>query len=272
MDSSTAGPTMDEAGTPPPPKARRGVLVMVSYLSLQLGASVLIGMVLGIVFAAKGGNPANRAAFQAFIHSWSPLVTLAALIISACLVFVWLYRKVTSSDDGFSFAFLRLVPITGRELALAVGIGIAIGLIYLAVTALFGPKKLPTTLGPISTLSTEKGAAFFIWISLGLLAPFIEEVLFRGVLLQSFLASWPRPPASIVAATITGLLFIAMHLEEIVPVPIALVGIGGLAAATTVYAMKRTVTGSIGIHLAYNLVVILSVIAARLNAGNGLLH
>ena len=111
-----------------------------------------------------------------------------------------------------------------------------------------------------------------IWVALGLFAPFIEEVLFRGVLLQSCLASWPQPPASTIAASMTGLAFVAVHLGEIVHVPVAAAGIGGLAVATTVYAMKRTVTGSIGIHFAYNVIVIASVIASRLTSGHSILN
>ena len=161
MESIAPEPALvASAGMPLPPTARRGILIVISYFLLQLAVSVIGGFLLGVVYTVTGGNPADKAAFRVFFHGWAPVMTLMSLVVSAALVLAWLYRKVESTDDGFSFSFLRLIPVPGRELATAMAIGAGVGLLYITITALFGPRKLPTTLGPVRPCRRKRAPPF----------------------------------------------------------------------------------------------------------------
>ena len=142
--------------------------------------------------------------------------------------------------DGFMILFALIFAATflnarGRQLGLGVpttagqiGFGLLAGLalVFIAdlVTAgqakIFGPH--PEAVAEI--LKSHKGAVSFIFdfLAVGVIAPFAEELLFRGVIFAGLAQRLPLWWAAIVS----GLIFGAAHLDPWSIVPLAVVGTG----------------------------------------------
>ena len=88
------------------------------------------------------------------------------------------------------------------------------------------------------------GLAFAI-ISACLLAPFAEEILYRGILFRSF---WNRLGV-IPAAILSSIIFAALHFYD--GYGLASVGVFGLSCAL-LYAATGSLTSSIALHVLYN--------------------
>ncbi len=100
------------------------------------------------------------------------------------------------------------------------------------------------------------GWILYTWATLAvLIAPPIEEFMFRGVLWTGFSRSW----GPVVAAIVVTLVFVVIHLTEAAGYPPALLSITAMAAAALA---ARIVTGSlvppIFLHAAYNAVIVTS--------------
>lgn len=116
------------------------------------------------------------------------------------------------------------VPTTGTQLAL--GIAAGLGLVLLADIVTAGQSKVvgPHPEAVAEILKTHKGAMSFVFdfASVGLIAPFAEELLFRGVIFAGLAQRLPLGWA----AAISGIIFGAAHLDPWSIVPLAIVGTG----------------------------------------------
>lgn len=116
------------------------------------------------------------------------------------------------------------VPTTGAQLALGVGAGLLLVFVADIVTA--GQAKVvgPHPEAVAQILKTHKGAVSFLFdfASVGIIAPFAEELLFRGVIFAGLAQRLPLGWA----AAISGVIFGAAHLDPWSIVPLAIVGTG----------------------------------------------
>lgn len=116
------------------------------------------------------------------------------------------------------------VPTSGAQLALGVGAGLLLVLVADIVTA--GQAKVvgPHPEAVAEILKTHKGAVNFLFdfASVGVIAPFAEELLFRGVIFAGLAQRLPLGWA----AAVSGLIFGAAHLDPWSIVPLAIVGTG----------------------------------------------
>ena len=87
-----------------------------------------------------------------------------------------------------------------------------------------------------------------------LLAPPIEELLFRGVLYGGYRRSLGAPAA----AALTTSIFVILHVSEIVYYPPAALGIASLALVALWFRLRSAAIGpAIAVHFGYNLVIAL---------------
>lgn len=116
------------------------------------------------------------------------------------------------------------VPTTAGQIGYGLVTGLVLVFVADVVTAgqakIFGPH--PEAVAEL--LKTHKGLASFIFdfLAVGVIAPFAEELLFRGVIfagLAQWLPVW-------LAAAISGIIFGAAHLDPWSIVPLAVVGTG----------------------------------------------
>jgi len=166
----------------------------------------------------------------------SELVQQWTIQISSALNLFWF----AVAGDGFMIIFALIFAAAflnakGREIGLGVktsgaqlGLGIAVGLALVLVADLVtaGQAKVvgPHPQAVAEILKTHKGGASFVFdfLSVGIIAPFAEELLFRGVIFAGLAQRLPL----YWAAAISGVIFGAAHLDPWSIVPLAVVGTG----------------------------------------------
>jgi membrane protease YdiL (CAAX protease family) len=124
------------------------------------------------------------------------------------------------------------------------------GGIGLSLVVMLAPRVLPEKHGfPLEKMFTSPGAAYAIAVFAVLIAPFVEELLFRGVLFAFF----EKNGGLTFAIAATALLFAGLHIQEYwgawqSMLMILFVG----ALFSTVRGITKSVTPSFILHMAYN--------------------
>jgi len=140
------------------------------------------------------------------------------IMVAFALIFAWSFLSAKGRDIGLG------VPTTVAQLAM--GIAVGLGLVLIGDIVLAGQAKIvgPHPEAVAEILKTHKGTASFLYdfASICIIAPFAEELLFRGVIFAG-LAQW-LPLGW--AAAISGVIFGAAHLDPWSIVPLAIVGTG----------------------------------------------
>lgn len=251
-------PEIDIAGhsrpTPEALGAGRAFVYFLIFFLAQLLLGGLVGVVLGIwlVLTGQGQDPETVAVgLQPFLM---PITVLAAAA-SGLLVFGLVRRHLPGPIDAGALSPLGWKPCTARAAAYGAIAGVGLGLFYLfALTPLSSPVAFED-LGPVGQAVAGGGWTLHWWALFAvLIAPPIEEFVFRGVLYAGFVRSW-RPAMAGIAVTI---LFVLSHATEM-PNGAAVLAVT-LAGGATMAA--RIVTGSLAaalvVHVAYNLVIVVA--------------
>ena len=231
---------------------------------LFVAQSVAGGVVLftaAVVGVAKGGNPGDPAFVPQLTRQVMVPLLIASGVVSGIVIFVaarlWAWEVVFDrSANG-----IGLKPVKREQLFAWSLVGCAVAALFLAVIRWVVPFDQSTPLGPLAAAAAAGGINRVAWALFAVVyAPVVEELLFRGLLLRGFAASWGSAAGG---AVVTGL-FVMMHLAETIhywPAIIAILflSIGTLAART----MTGSLHAAVAVHLAYNVTVTLSVFAGR---------
>lgn len=234
--------------TPPESESRRHDW---GGLALGVGAcwllSILIGIGLAIyLIASHGVDGFDPERIQDQIH---PLGLLAMVLLEASgLVLVtWL---VVCKFPGLSFTEgFRLKPPGPRGLAVGTGIGFLYALFALTMLAFFSTGESEIA----EMISTPGGLAVMTIVAL--LAPFYEELYYRGLIFPVFErhlgAGW--------AIGITAVWFCLAHVPQLVGDPVGIPVILGLGILLGWSRHRfQSLTAPILIHFVYNALLILS--------------
>lgn len=171
------------------------------------------------------------------------------------------WRRLTWADLGFRpttpLRILAMIP-------LAVGMTILVGAVALAQDALFGisapeDSGLPLEEGDVST-----SAVLAVLLVAVVLAPFFEELFFRGILFQYLRSRYLLVARGLFeAVVISALAFATLHLGGSI-LPILPVGV----VLALVMHRTNSLWPPIALHMFYNgLVVVLNLIALSVIAG-----
>lgn len=152
-------------------------------------------------------------------------------------------RGVSWGDLGF-----RAIGRTELLRCLLAGYGILLlsGLVSAAATLLLGVPQTDTQqefIAPASQGFTWAGLIIML-IAMGVLVPFTEEILFRGVLYGALRTHWGVPAATVGSAAVFGLL----HFEPILVVATFVMGVFFARA----YQHSGSLWSSIAMHSALN--------------------
>lgn len=247
------------------PTAKRGVLILAGFFLLQIVVGIVFAVVLSVMYVAGGGNPADTEALTANMEGYAMQMNLLATYLASVILVLWLWRKANNPNDGISFPFLGVHRCGLASLARPAAVGAGLGFAYLVIGGLLMQAPEGSEFGPMTTLSRSSGWGLVMWVVTALLfAPPVEELLFRSVLLKSFLQSWPTPPASTLAIVATLVGFTAFHYQEFVYYPFAALAIFSMAAAATYFRLKTdNLLAAVTVHFFYNLSLVIALLLAR---------
>jgi membrane protease YdiL (CAAX protease family) len=217
-----------DAGDRFPVGAGRGLI----GLAVAAMITLLATLVIAVAFAAVGADDITDN------HAFLLIATLAQ-----DLAFVITAYVLTAEGGGVSpatFGFRRFdIRLAAKTVAIAFAAYYALSLVY---NALVGPPcdRLPDDLGVHDSVLLAVLAGVFV---IGI-APFAEELFFRGFLFQSLRQSW----GVWLAAPASGLIFGAVHFEPDKLVPLAILG----TALAWVFHRTRSIWPCIFIHALNN--------------------
>jgi len=237
--------------------ASTSLLVFLLYLAGQfLGG--LVHTAYDIVTAVfQNGEIQNTLSPQLSNSVISPLSALAITLGSAFGLAVGAYfvRTTLRNNTPFGAAF-RVGNSRGLFTSFRLGAGISI--LYLLFSIFVFPPPKGTQMSPLIEMGMQAGFGQYVWIALALfLAPLIEELLFRGILLGGLNRSFGMGWATVLSTT----LFASLHIPEGFYYWPSLIPIVLMSLAATAQRIRWQATGAaVAVHFAYNLVVVVSVL------------
>lgn len=212
-------------------------------------------------------NIAQTAFFIALVRGGqmedSTAITLGTLL--GLLFYAVVLAMMTGPLLTLKPAWLRGDPRTARLLGAEVGFGAAVALVTLGWVASGHPVLDPGTEAIVSEASLAR--ILLAFVAVAVVAPFVEELLFRGVVAESL-----RRHGAAVAVGVSALLFGLAHLQWSA-VGITYFTVCGVVLGTLYW--RRGLWASISAHAAFNgsLVVLATVVAlgpTHLVSANGL--
>jgi membrane protease YdiL (CAAX protease family) len=233
---------------------KRAIVVFVLFFLMQFMAGILVGIVIGFAFAVRyGGGPEVSAAIQRAVVIPAAIV---GEITGGAVVLRMARRSLPGSVGSGALQPLGWARASLRETGVASLVGLAVAIGYVVLAARFPPSS-GWILGPVAAAGTSHGWRRHAWAGLALVvAPPIEEFVFRGVLLTGFRRTWRLATAG----TVVSVLFMASHLWEIGTYGPAVTAVTLLCVGTLV---ARVVTASlvpaVALHAAYNLGLVATV-------------
>jgi uncharacterized protein len=232
--------------------AKRAFYSLLTYFVPQLVAGVIVSL------ASSAGSGAARTG-QAPAGAGLMLAGFVGMILGALLVFRDARRSMPGPIESAALLPIGWMPARTRDLSLAAGVGGLLVLLYIGALAVF-PPTAGQKYGVMAELLKSGGATLHIWaVGAVLVAPPVEELVFRGVLLGGFSRSWGVWPASIVVTVI----FLSLHLTETVHyLPALLVQVLFASATVVARIATRSLLPPIVLHAAYNAGVVAIVYVA----------
>lgn len=178
------------------------ILVVYTYI-----ASLALGTILVSLYPVLRGW--SSAQTEAWLDTTTAQFWLIAAIDGLVMLFIWWLLQRRHS----SFKALGLRKPQGRDLLYALGGFIVYFLLYVIVATL--AKVLVPSLDLEQSqqigFQTAKTATqlSLVFISLVIIPPVVEEILFRGFLYTGLRTKWPKW----LAAVVTSVIFAAAHLQ-----------------------------------------------------------
>ena len=182
------------------------------------------------------------------------MTLVAYLIILAPLPFIARHRKVTYAQ----FVGMRPVRI-GAVVGLAAAVtfaGLVISVAYSGVLSVLRVHAAGNAEQIVKIFGSSPLGVVMAFVAVAVVAPIAEESAFRGVIFSSLREAWGEGWAIVVS----GVLFGIIHLDPLVMIPTALLGM----LLARVYSSSRSLWASIACHGTYNAVSLaLALLALR---------
>jgi membrane protease YdiL (CAAX protease family) len=248
-------------GEPTPPvnrpkpvlRAATALVVLILFLAGQFLTAFAITVFKIVQYILAGGNIDDQAALTDLISNIMPYVALTSTLGGAAglAVGALIVKKSLNDPTAYGAAWLKG---SLKKSIVFLCLGAAVGLLYLLLPLFFFIPSEGTESGLFSQMALHPGLGRLVWVIIAiLLAPLIEELLFRGIMLgglsRSFGIFW--------GVVISNLLFIGAHTMEAIHYWPAFIGIGLLALTCTWQRLVQKAIGpAVFIHLGYNIVIV----------------
>ncbi|MFI5209469.1 MAG: CPBP family intramembrane glutamic endopeptidase [Gemmatimonadales bacterium] len=217
-----------------------------------IASEATVWVIASIIAMVNTPHRGDKSATEAILAGLIP-VALPVSVAASGLVLIIVLRQWRARFGPVTFdSVVAPLPGTPRELFLGAATGAALGGVFLVMTRLLAvePRGAPDL---FTRSVSEPGPARWAWIVTAvILAPPIEEILFRGALLGALRESLGLGRAAIASGTI----FWLLHATEWIWYWPAGVSIGILTVLLTALRLgTRSLGPGIAAHLAYNLVL-----------------
>jgi len=254
------------AATPPPPSSGLPDDLRISWGWLHFVAFLFFGFVsflitqigAGLYFIAQSHNAHLTQKDLEHMVASKPIVPIVANVLLYALIIFFLYLSIPVLKNlpfWHTFGWRKLVPNGNAPsnpwLYFAGGIGLSL-CVAIVSTRIKTPENLP-----IEQLFKSRNGAFLLMGMAVLIAPLVEETVFRGYLYPLFAKNWGVAPAVV----ITGVLFGLMHGAQLgwtMGLVAMLITVGIIF--TFARARAGTVLASFLLHLGYNSMIAFSAI------------
>ncbi|HEV7502787.1 MAG TPA: CPBP family intramembrane glutamic endopeptidase, partial [Vicinamibacteria bacterium] len=187
-------------------------------------------------------------------------ITIVASLASAAVVYRMVRRSLPGRLASGALAEIGWVPSTRAVMLGGALVGAFIALLYLRVAIVIWPMSPRQSIGPLATAVTRSsGWGLQAWaLLLVLVAPPLEEFVFRGALFAGLRRSWGVLPAAVIVTAV----FVAAHISETHLYYPALASLATMAICGLLARMRTgSLLPSIALHGAYNLMVVVAVYA-----------
>jgi len=234
------------AVAPPPHRRRFGIGSALACFAALIGGQVVggfFGAVLALVTMGLMGVTGDRLALAL------PPALLLGMSFAAAAVLGTTRLLLGGPIRTRGREAFALLPSTPARIAL----GAVAGAALFALLGILGQAFPPHHRPDIARVASESRAGHLAVLLMAvLIAPPLEEFLFRGVMYHGFRSRMPP----VAAATIVTVLFVAMHATELRSWWPGYVVIGLLGAVTMALRMgTRSLWPPLATHVVYNLLV-----------------
>lgn len=175
------------------------------------------------------------------ISSYPVIVSFIAIDLFALPIYLILMKRLPDSNKGEvkSIGFLKFIGL----FSISIGIGLIGNILGLAVNSVFSILKGTSIINPVTDV-IFKGKPYITILYVGIIAPIVEEIIFRKVLIDKV-----RRYGDMVAVLTSGIAFglIHMNLHQF----FYAAALGMIFAYVTI--KTNTVKYAIGIHMLINL-------------------
>ncbi|HWP84628.1 MAG TPA: CPBP family intramembrane glutamic endopeptidase [Terriglobia bacterium] len=235
--AGTAPESLAAPAEPPWKFSDLGLFLLFAVMALLVANSVATGLYL-VLAGRLGGNVRLDA-----VQSQAPYLVLMQVIWES-LWFLFIYYTITAKyRRGFWEAIRWVSPQRGSKTFLLAGIGLAV-----AIQAIFSffPSEEPL---PIERLFSSPEAGYLLAFFGIAVAPFMEELVFRGFFYPVFERRW----GITAAVALTALLFALIHAPQLSGsyAEMTAIFLVGLALSYT-RGRTRSLVPSYLMHLGYN--------------------
>ena len=251
----TNDPATAEAQPPLGPK--KALLILLAFFGAQVFTGIAIGVAGAIWFVIRRGNAGPEVIAEAQRAVIMPAAILGLILGGlVALGLTWRVFRGARTQGLHSIGWSGASP---RDLLVAGLAGAAIAAFYRFGLVHHVPAAPEHHWGPVVQAVSSGGWPRHLWTGLALvIAPPVEEFVYRGVLFGGLSRSWSVTSAG----TLVTLLFVASHGTEIWGYPPAMVSVAAVGIAALVARIRtKSLAPAVALHAAYNLVLAASIYA-----------
>jgi len=237
-------------------KGWRAVAITVVFFVVQIVIGVALGIAL-VVYVAASGPAAGASSRMADALRPAVLPVALAGSVAGAIVAFWMTRRTLRGPISSGvLASIGWRPSAVSDAAMAALVGCLLSGFFVFVLARISPPA-PGHVGPLATAAASGGWPRLLWAFLALvIAPPIEEFVFRGVLLEGLSQSLGGRNAALIVTAV----FVAAHASEALAYWPAWAGITLMSVAALFFRVRtRSLVPAVSVHAAYNLVLIIAV-------------
>ncbi len=243
--------------------AGRAFGIFLGVLGGQILGAMALGMIIALLDPQFGRDLQHSRVVGQLSPSFIAIASLFGTIVGASVMFVLartLGRHQLCDSNPTGAAWIRG---SVKQLGLGFLLGVLVACFSLFVISWGFPVKDSIQPGPLTQLALTPGIAQISWILLAILiAPPVEELLFRGIILGGFSRSFGLTWGAIWTTS----LFLLVHIQEVMHHWPTMIGVSMMALAALFIRLKtQTIGPAVALHLGYNAVIVsLVVIVTRM--------